>query len=240
MKRIQTALYAIVGILIFGTLHLQASSLIMGAVQFPSSVTKVPRMRIYCGGQIIPYESCDTEYEAKKFIFKIPKTRYQRTFHIFITESINFKAAKNRTKKEPQNTIKYLTVPAGQAYKLYKLKLVPTAPENEFDDDSKDQTYQWKIKEESIAEKKRKIPEDAIIVCYNPDWVDELRIENAFELPTIALKKNLLELAGTEQKLAEFSDTLLLASINSDTIHATMRQVIKQDMQRTTIAPPSA
>ncbi len=239
MKKIRSILVSLFGVLLCSISSLQASSLIMGAVQFPNSIAKVPMIRVYCGGQII-YQSCETEHESKKFIFKIPKTRYQKKFHLLITESINFKVAKNRASKKRQNTIKYLTVPTNQPYKLYKLKLVSTMHKEEIDDEEKEPTYQWKIKEKNIAEKKRKIPDDAIIVCYNPDWVNSLRVENTFELPTIVMKKNLLELVGSENKFAEFSDKLLLASINSDTIHATMRQVIKQDQQRTTIAPPSA
>ena len=238
MKKIQSLLLPLVGILFCGVFSLQASRLIMGSIQFPNSITTVPMIRVYCCGQII-YQSCETEHESKKFIFKIPKSRYQKKFHLLVTESINFKVEKSRT-NATQNTVKYLTVPGKQAYKLYKLKLMQTESEKQIDAENKEPNDYWVIEEKSIPEKTRKIPNDAIIICFNPDWVERLRSESAYELPTIELKKNLLELAGSENKLTEFANLLLLTSINSDTIHATMHQVVKQDHQRTTIAPPSA
>jgi hypothetical protein len=217
------------------SLSLYAGSLMLGTIRFPSSIKTVPTVRIYCGGRIIP---CTIDQQNKTVSFNIPKYGQQFHFNLLIAEKISFAQANSKYQTENTNTAAYLKLETGQPYKLYSLLLVP-----EFSDDSKDAQlrYRWHIKNESIVHQDLKIPDDAIIVCYNPEWVADLQGFNAFELPTIEITPNILSLCGSEQSFQSRSAQIMLASLDTDTLHATQsKQSILLNDNRITIAAPAA
>jgi hypothetical protein len=77
-----------------------------------------------------------------------------------------------------------------------------------------------------------------VIVLYKPDFVETLKGGRAFELPTIALRPDLISVVGSENKLHAFSNELLISAIDLDTVHTALAQTIKVDNHRTLIAPP--
>lgn len=210
-----------------------AHSLLMGTIQFPQSVDTVPTIRIYCAGKIIP---CSVDQKNKTLTFNIPKFTQQHHFNLVITEKIGFGYAPTKYEDKPSNTPSYLTLEQKQPYLLYSLLLTP-----EFSDAQDAQfRFRWRVRPETLAAD-RKIPDDAIIVCCDANWIAGIDSANSFEFPKIEIKPNLLELAGSQEQLRQASARLMLAALDSDTMHATQAPLeVKQDKNRITIAAPTA
>jgi hypothetical protein len=227
-----------------------ATSLIMGAMQFPATVQQVPYVRIYFCGKKLPAHLCEADHDSKQFTFRVPHMMHTNKIYMLITPEIRFKTHKAKHPDFQGNVIDYLRVPKAQPYKFYELVLVEDKiPESvtEFGNKSekssaarknkKNRTASWAIKSMSLDKNTRQIPDDTIIVCYDPACVDFLSGGSAFELPTITLKSDLLALLGSEDILQNLSNKMLLSSIDSDTVHASIAQNVKHTRHATLIAP---
>jgi hypothetical protein len=199
-------------------------TLFAGTIQFPSSVKKVPDIRVYCGGRKI---SGAIDKEAGKVTYDIFDYHQKNFFLIAITPTVQF------TKGEG-NTIQHLKIKQGQAYKLYAIEhvMVPDNPgETDIKDDAKVKKmvmrHSWIIKDVELSETGQ-LPDDTIIVCYDPAYVDRLEGGNAFEFPKIMIRSDILTTLGSEQQLIEKSAEILLATLDLDSLHAAVRQEIKQ------------
>lgn len=216
-------------------------ALFMGTIQFPSALKKVPLVRVYCGGNRITSQNLDS---AKQATFTVPfEERRRTTFSLLITQTIKFQP------EEGTNTIQYLKIDPEQDYKFYVLELIKTEqPKHIASDDffnaehmaklnqshpNNQFTYEWKIIEHTLLN--GRIPDDTIIVCYNPDYIENLSGGNAVELPHIYIKDNVLNLAGSEAQLHDASAALLLSSLDTDAIHASIHQEVKHESQRTRV-----
>jgi hypothetical protein len=210
----------------------------MGTIQFPNELKKVPNVRVYCGGNRITSQTLDA---AKQATFTLPfEERRRTTFSLLITETIQFQP------EEGTNTIQYLKINPEQTYKFYVLELIKTELKHNADDffnadrlksnasnQNNQMTYAWKIIEHTLLN--GRIPDDAIIICYNPEYIENLSGGNAVELPHIYIKDNVINLAGSEAKLHDASAALLLSSLDTDAIHATIHQEVKHESQRTRV-----
>ena len=214
--------------------------LISGTLAFPASLKSNPMLRIYYGGHIIPYET----HPNKKVSFWIPAHESQTTFYVLVTKSVGVQTKQRGEIKN--NTIDYLKVPEGQAYKLYELELVQELPEIPDEQATHKKqikkiaapTYHWNITEQTIDTETQRIPDETVIVCYFPEYIENLSGGSALELPTVTITPNIVQKAGSEEKLHEASTTLVLASIDTDTIHnAPEPQATKQGSERILIAP---
>ena len=96
-------------------------------------------------------------------------------------------------------------------------------------------TYEWLSHEEKNIPANGRIPDDSIVVCYKPEYVQSLKGGNAFELPRIIIKKDIVKLAGSEEKLSDISVTLAAASIDMNAIHANIVSEVTQENRRTLI-----
>ena len=204
-----------------------ATPLILGAFQFPQTIASVPVPRIYHMGKTIP---CEVHEGTKKVTFDLPKQKNVHKFSLLVTESIRYELKKNDFLD--QQTVDYICVPAGKPYKYYELKLTNEKKENE-----ESKKLCWKIKEKQLTLNTHRIPDEAIIVLYSPEYIEGLSGGTLLELPVITIKPDVVELAGSAENLYESSIKLQLASLNSDAIHAPLKHVIKQIGQRTLIAP---
>ena len=202
----------------------QIHTLFMGSIQFPHSLETIPDLRIYCGGHKIACENGKNNRTS----FAIRGERQRTTFYLLITKTIAYDTIE-------KNTIRHLTISPSQPYKFYRLTLYAQEP-SLFDEAPKNQkpTYTWNIQEQRLPFKNR-IPDDAIIICYNPEYVDSIEGGNAIELPTIHIKSDIVDLVGSENMLHEKSVELLLSSLDHDALHATIKQELKHD-QKTIIA----
>lgn len=198
------------------TLLSHNKKLFMGSIKFPEAIITIPNLRIYYKGQII---TCESNNETKNLAFSIAEESKIVSFYLLITEKITYASEKN--------TIKYLK--AIQPYKIYKLTL-----------DNENDTETWAI--ESIAPNlyDNKIPDNTIIVCCNPEYIDTIKGGTTIMLPDIIIRNDILQLVGSEKQLHEHLNELLLASLDYDTIHARIQQEIKPNYQQKTIVALTA
>lgn len=225
------------------------ATIIEGSVKFPANIKQIPVIRIYCGGRKIPYNLCDIDNTSKQFKFQIPKSQYQRQFNILITDPANLRFVQVESKDlEFQNTIEHIQLIPGRKYRYYLARLEEDIPTNSQDEyamlmnvaqGKQKLNYKWTIQEQKIISRDGNIPDETVIVCYGAHCVNGLVSLNTSELPTIELKEDLLKLVGSEKKLREFSDKFVIASLDTDTIHSTIRQDnnIRREPKRTIIAP---
>lgn len=220
---------------------ISSGKLTLGAIQFPSTIAKVPTIRIYYGGHKI---ATTPNNETKQLTFSIPKGINQNSFYLLVTEAIDFSFAKNKYDgSNIVNTINYLKVFPHKPYRLFKFtiheKSAPTA--TTLTSPSAKPALEWIVEECTLTSADLRIPDMAIVVCYNPNFIDSILPKSGiFSLPTITLKQNMLELTGSEAKLHDISDALIMACINTDTIHATLDESIKREKNYTLIAAPMA
>ncbi len=219
---------------LLASISLESASLMLGTIRFPQFIHMVPTIRIYCGGRIIP---SSIDQKNKTISFSIPKYGQQFHFTMLVTEKVSFAQAVSPYQPATNNTAAYLKLEPGQSYKFYSLLLVP---ELTGDNEQAQLRYTWRIQNEPL-DTTLKIPDDAIIICYPPDWIADIHATNNFELPTIEITPNVLKLCGSEQSFYEKSTQIMLASLDSDTMHALQdKQPIKQQENRITIAAPAA
>ena len=238
--KIVSLIFGIFAIGLFSPANSYFEALFIGTIQFPNTIKKVPNIRVYCSGHIIKTETDD---DSKKLTFSIPESKNKKRFSLLITEGIQFETE--------ENTVKYLKIdPSLQEYKFYQFELVKKNAEQ--NGESKDKTksiknheqpenhnadYHWVIEEDHLALEDGRIPDDTVIICYKPSYIEGLQGGTKLEFPHIRIKNNILQLAGSEDQLHDTSITLLLSSLDYDTIHRSIRQEIKQDYQKTLIAP---
>ena len=224
-------LFLVLPILCILTSSISAYNLLMGTIQFPSTLASIPNVRIYHSGKIVKGKVDNTN---RTITFSIPKyNNSQIRYSLVVTESIEFAMPKaTKLSENPSNIIQYIKIPDGQDYKLYTLLLVPR-----FSDTGSPgkPSYQWRILNDR-ARFNNKIPDDTIIVIFDPAWVDSLQSDNATELPTITVTQDL-----SSEMLYEKSAQLLLAAIDSDTMHdANSQERVKIEQNRIMIAAPVA
>jgi hypothetical protein len=161
--------------------------------------------------------------------FAIPGDRQRFYFDIIVTPKIGYKV-------HELNTIKYLTIPQEQAYKWYRILLVKKAIVENNKGQSTQSPYGWEIHKLFFGHgSDRRIPDDAIIICYNPDFVEDLKGGNAIDLPSVIIKSNLVDLVGSEHTLHEKSIELLLSSLDFNALHSTIEQELHHG-QKTVLA----
>ncbi len=204
-------------------LRAENQMLFMGSIQFPHVLESIPELRVYCKGHKI---KCEKSNESRKLSFAIQDVRHRTSFYIVITNNIKYKVLE-------RNTISHLIVDPKKPYKLYRVDFAEDRSAAEFGAD--DLHYVWRVQEQRLPIKNGRIPDDAIIICYNPDFIDAVKGGNAIELPTVHIKQNILSLLGSEEKLHDSSIELLLASIDHNAIHSTIQQELKPDYAQKTI-----
>ncbi|BDC35102.1 hypothetical protein Noda2021_10600 [Candidatus Dependentiae bacterium Noda2021] len=194
-----------------------------GTIQFPLAVKKVPDVRVYCAGRKICGE---LDHETKKISFAISDYRQRTFFYLAIAsaKNIGYELAVPNS-----NTIKYLKVDPTQPYKFYAIELVliPEDANTETASKSPTMVYKWLIKEIELPTTGQ-MPDDTIIVCYDPNYVERLDGGSSFEFPKIVIKPDILSIVGSESTLHQESAKILLSTLDLDTIHASVRQEIKQ------------
>lgn len=201
-------------------------NLIMGSIKFPKSITQVPMIRIRCMGQRIPTASCEVNHITKEFSYSIPLPAAQKTFYMLITEDVQGKnITQNQSHASAVNTIQYLKILPEQAYTCYKCVLT-NQPKNT-----------WRITPHTLDPDTGQIPDDAIIICYNPAYVDRIEGQNKFTLPRIIIKEEILDLVGSNEDFEQYNTRTLLTAMNNDALHAPLNQHVIHQKDRNIITP---
>ena len=195
-------------------------TLMWGAIQFPKSIAIIPDIRIYYSGQRI---KCEINHELKRITYAIPDVAHKTFFKLLITDDLEFVSE--------CNVIKYLKVSEGAPYKFYQINLAPCMnhlcsleQSGESETSSQTPSLAWDIREHRNALFQGRIPDDTIIICCKSSFIDHLEGTNANALPTVKIRPDIVEFAGSEKKLHEISDELILSLLDYDTIHAAMHQ----------------
>ena len=184
-------------------------SLFIGTIQFPSSLVTVPNIRVYYTGHT---RTGEYDHDAKKVIFTIPEFKERSFFYLLISPEIEFCS---------RNTIPFLNLKPNASYKFYALQKVPVEVKNKRKRQESNQLeYTWIIKELVLTLPNGRIPDETIIVCYHPDYIQTVEGGNAIEFPKIMIKPDILTLVGSEAKLHQLSNRWFLAALNTDMIHA--------------------
>ena len=195
-------------------------TLIWGSIQFPKTVAIVPDIRIYYSGQRI---KCETNHDLKRVTYAIPDIAHKSQFKILITDNLEFAAE--------YNVIKYLKVRENAPYKFYQVELAQSnpilcslEPQPEHATNCPDNKTAWHIREYRNALDKGRIPDDTVIICCKSSYIDHLETSNAAALPTIKIRPDIIQVAGSEKQLHEIADELIISLLDYDTIHAAMHQ----------------
>ncbi len=230
-----TSIFTLFSVPIFAILtsiSLDALSVIPCTIQFPEKISRVPTIRIYCGGKIIPSTIDQT---SKTLTFSVPKYGNQDQFKLLVTETIDFSFYLSKYQPKTNNTAAYVKLRDGQPYYLFTFTNLPVS-----EGDKGGVSYKWHIDKVTNHDKNNKISDDAIILCMPPDWIHSMSNTNAFELPTISIKSAVLESSSSEKEFFERAVKFQLAAIDSDTMHDPSADVIKQEQNRIMIAAPTA
>ncbi|HSW74155.1 MAG TPA: hypothetical protein VLG71_03275, partial [Candidatus Limnocylindria bacterium] len=201
-----------------GTFRLQNPMLFGMTIQFPQTIQETPDIRAYCSGHII---KGNVDHKNKTLFFSVPEDRYKTTFTLLITNAHAIGCTAT------DNTIQHLKIDTKHPYKLYVLTLkerVITSPVSTKEPRTE---FIWDIERITLPADDGRIPDNTVIVCYNPDFIDKLEGGNAVTLPTLYVKDNIISLVGSESKLHEKSVECLLASLDYDAIHATIKEHVK-------------
>lgn len=198
------------------------------SIEFPKTVKKVPQVCIYQGGERF---TAEIDKEGKRACFILPVDKACTHFSLLITEGLQFESE--------ENTIQYLKVDTKKPYKFYNMELVK-APRKRYrvpieKQEKKKEKDRWIVTQDELGQDGR-IPDDTIIVLLNADYVHEVRGDESFELPTIFIKKNVLNIAGSEKKLHDKSIELLLSSLDYNPLHANSKTHTRQDREKIIVA----
>lgn len=195
-------------------------TLMWGSIQFPKTVSNVPDIRIYyCGLRI----KCEINNELKRITYAIPDVAHKTSFKLLITDELQYESE--------LNVIKYLKVRENASYKFYQLDLIYSTPNLCFLEQSLEteancqgSKTSWQIKEFRNVLDKGRIPDDTIIICCKPAYIDRLETNHSNALPTLKIRSDIVQITGSEQKLHEIADELIISLLDYDTIHAAMHQ----------------
>jgi hypothetical protein len=205
----------------------QEKGLFIGSVQFPTSLEMVPDIRIYYAGKKV---TAEVDNHAKKVIYTIPELKQRAVFYLLITPTIEFSSH--------ENTVPYLKLNPHVPYKFYILELASTVPTNK--NKKRDiaafrPEYAWNIKEIKLDITGGRIPDETIIIQYNPAFIQTIEGGNAIQLPKIVIRPDIVSMLGSEQKLHELSQKWFLAALHTDTIHESVQSPIKISPQPKTV-----
>ncbi len=150
--------------------------------------------------------------------FDIPRDNDElpSTFYLVITEKC-IPVCKKSNHLGTTNTMDYWKVANGYKALFYSLTLKQVSSKT--DQKNTEPEYEWVCQKKEIPEDRR-IPDDAIIIQYDPDLVKELRGGDQIQLPTIVIK----QCPGVD--LEELHLRLQMDSLDTRAFHAPDKHVM--------------
>ncbi len=194
-----------------------------GTIRLPVGVS-THGANVYHGGTKIRVIT-----EDNQIAFSIKPNRGQKVFYILIAQADALSYSfKHKDKYSTTQTIQYRSVLNGKAYKLFRMRIIPKETSIKetliaLDAQIKNtkEEYDWYIEELRLREYDI-IPDNTIVIHYNPIYVQGLKNEGPHKLPVIIIKNNIEDIdALYEQEIIN-----LLASLDTDTIHAPTKRKI--------------
>jgi len=193
-------------------------NLFVGNMLFPHTISNIPQIPVYQKGLKIQTE---VDNSSKKIQFTISEDKECRHFYLLITQYIQ--------PKIEDNTVQCLKIEPGQTHKFYKITLIAKREDKNLKD--KDNiSYSWKVKDKKLTQ--GIIPDDTLIILFNSDYVEKLDGGNDLELPKIIIKNNILELAGSEKKLHNEANEILMGSLDLNILHIKPTAEVKPEYKK--------
>lgn len=185
---------------------------LVSAIQFPKTIKNAPYIRMYYRGGIV---KGDVDNEGKKIVYRLSEKKHLNFFYLCIVKAQDLDCIKPGN--DPySNTVQHFKIKPHKPYKLYSLEMVGDSA--------------WRVKQEQLPFTTGLIPDDAMILCYNPHYIAKVAGGSEIELPKVYIKEGI-----SEATLADTSTELLLSCLDFDTLHNTVQQVIKQDISQKTV-----
>ncbi len=217
-RKVQILFLSVVS-LVSGPWTTKLSAMYVGSIQFPRVLERVPAVRVYFAGNKI---ACSINNDSKQTTFSIPSYQRNTPLYILVTEYVQWNAE--------ENTIKYLKTNINKSYKLYLATPHKSLPGKKREDTE----AHWNIQEITL-DTDGKIPDNTIIVVFNPNLIDTLEGGNSITLPKLHMYNDIIERVGTEKELHAMTEELLLASLDSDSIHKKVQHTVKPYYQLKTV-----
>lgn len=199
-------------------------TLFMGSIQFPQTLKHTPGVRIYYHGKKLMTE---IDNDSKRILFTVPEQKQRTFFYLLVTPEVDFVCR--------DNNVEHLRLKSKTNHKLYALELVAEKTTPAVNTNSvtigkgapQKTNYTWAVKEIAFFDQTGRIPDDALIICYDPQYINSFEGGSAIEFPKIIIRPDAIKLAGSEEKFQNQSTRWLLAALNTDMIHETMTQQVK-------------
>jgi len=195
-------------------------NLFVGNILFPQTIKTVPQVLLYQRGIKLQTETDDS---SKKIQFTVTEERKCKKIHFLVTQYVQPNIEKN--------IVTGLKIGRKQDYKLYKLRLIEKRNTQKSDSEKNNTSYHWQIEEKKLAPERR-IPDDTLIVIFNPNYIEKIDEGSSFELPKIWIRPDILELAGSEEKLHDEVNELLMASLDLNILHSKPTSEIKPNHKK--------
>ena len=192
--------------------------LLVGSVQFPKNIESMEDICIYHGGKKITTE---VDREGRRISFSLSEKKHRAMFYLLVIDCNHMDLQATET-----NTVQYLKTRSDAPYKFYILELVDAVDKNE-------KSY-WRVKQTYLPDSGR-IPDDAIIVCYNPDFVEKISGGSELEFPKICIREDILSVTGSDSLLHDQTVQALLSSIDYNSLHSTIKHQVKKNLASNTI-----
>lgn len=190
--------------------HIQtdARATIDGTISFPDTVTTPPIIRLYhCGRKLV------SEQRGNTVTFSIRKEQNVKQMFLLIASRISPIGAR-RNETPLVNTVDHLAVPENLSYKFYSLVL-------------EEKTGHWAVAGTRALNTERQIPDNTIIVLWDPNTIASVSGETATDSLRITCRDDIISFFGSEQKLQECAAKIQLEAINSDLFHETPTETVK-------------
>lgn len=209
----------------------------MGTIEFPRAKTcpqnKIESIVIYYLGKFI--KSLVHEGNPAFITFDIPRDTdlSPNTIYLVITEKPQRVAKKANGRVAINNTTDHWKVADGHnalffelALKQKKEELNPELDQSLLEkQEPHEPIYEWTYRKKELPANKR-IPDDAIIIVYNPDLVEGLRGGDQIQLPTIVIKQCI------DTDLENLHLRLQMESLDARAFHAPDKQVMTHHKDR--------
>lgn len=202
-------------------------TLFMGTIQWPMALKKIPSMRFYhAGHQLIG----EINNETRQITYTVPESRDIAIVTFIIAEPQNIKP-----QMAEDNTIQHLTIVKNAPYKCFQAMRITVEPETTGHTNKATPTESWRVEQRQLHEDGN-LPDNALIICCNPDSISEISGGNSIDLPTISISSDVLTKAGSEEALHEAFDAFLITCLNLDTLHTKLTFDVKQHQEKKLVA----
>lgn len=202
-------------------------TLFMGTIQWPTLLKKVPSLRLYRAGHQLAVE---TNNETRQSTYSLPELKDVSLLTMIIIEPDHIKQV-----MAEDNTVNHLAITKNAPYKCFQIIRTHEQQEPIKEGEKGLIVEGWKVEQRRLRDDGI-IPDDALIICYNPGFIEEVSGGNTIDLPTIHIDNTIVKKIGSEEALHDAADAYLITCLNLDTIHTKLTFDVKQHQEKKLVA----